>query len=81
MTTLSVAVSELDTANRNLPQAQMDYLAAKNRVIEFAQKLQITKRTVLVVGSLAYYIDPPAVSGGDWMVTFGSPPEVIEVPQ
>jgi len=74
--TLEGAVKCLDITTRRLHELQRDHAKDIADVIECAKRVGINTRTVIIVGKLAWYIDPPT-NGNDWQVSFGSPPEEL----
>ena len=83
--TLTESVRALHAANLAILDAQDAYSRAHAVVVEAAKAINpdAPQRQVVVIGKTAYYIDPPGTHGNSWTngwsVTFGSPPEVVEV--
>lgn len=75
--TLDEAVKEIHAASRAIIDAQLAYVAARAAVVAEAARLGITERVVLMVGKVAWYIDPPSALSDwpdGWTVSYGSAP-------
>lgn len=78
MNELRGRVLELDLLTREQYRVATAVAKAETAVIEAAIAAGITARTVFVIDSLGWYLDPPA-NGSTWLVSFGSPPETVPV--